>query len=249
MIRIAAVGDLHFDPDAAGTVRPRLEHLGERADVFLVAGDLTRLGEPHEAKVLAQELEGLPVPVVAVLGNHDYHADREDQVREVVEQGGITVLDGESTVLDVDGTRVGIAGMKGFGGGFAGASATDFGEPEMKAFVRHTIEVAGKLERVLRDLDADVRVVLLHYSPVAETLRGEPPEIHAFLGSYYLAEAIDRAGADLVIHGHAHRGSERGATPGGVPVRNVALPVIQRAYAVYEVAGRRAGDPDAAVGA
>lgn len=242
MIRIAAVGDLHFGADAAGSLRPRLEHLAERADVLLVAGDLTRLGEPAEAKILAEELQELSVPVVTVLGNHDYHADREDEVRRVVEGGGITVLDGESTVLDIDGTRVGIAGMKGFGGGFAGASASDFGEPEMKAFVRHTIEVAHNLERVLQDLDADVRVVLLHYSPVAETLRGEPPEIHAFLGSYHLAEAIDGAGADLVIHGHAHRGAERGVTPGGVPVRNVALPVIQRAYAVYEIAGSRAGD-------
>lgn len=242
MIRIAAVGDLHFGPDASGSVRPRLEHLAERADAFLVAGDLTRLGEPDEARALAEELRGLPVPVVTVLGNHDYHSDRQDDVRRVMEGAGITVLDGESTVLEVDGTRLGIAGMKGFGGGFAGASATDFGEPEMKAFVRHAIDVAERLERVLEDLDADVRVVLLHYSPVAETLRGEPPEIHAFLGSYLLAEAVDRAGADLVIHGHAHRGTERGVTPGGVPVRNVALPVIERAYAVYEVMTDRAGD-------
>ena len=242
MIRIAAVGDLHFGSDASGSVRPRLEHLAERADAFLVAGDLTRLGEPEEARALAEELRGLPVPVVTVLGNHDYHSNRQEEVRRVIEDAGITVLDGESMVLEIDGTRLGIAGMKGFGGGFAGASATDFGEPEMKAFVRHAIDVAERLERVLEDLDADVRVVLLHYSPVAETLRGEPPEIHAFLGSYLLAEAVDRAGADLVIHGHAHRGTERGVTPGGVPVRNVALPVIERAYAVYEVMTDRAGD-------
>jgi Icc-related predicted phosphoesterase len=145
-------------------------------------------------------------------------------------------------VLPVAGHRVGIAGSKGFGGGFAGACASDFGEPEMKAFVGHTRTLAGNLERALAGLRADRRIALLHYSPVAETLAGEPREIHAFLGSYLLAEAVDRAGADLVIHGHAHRGSRDGTTPGGVPVRNVAAPVIGRAYEVFRF---DAGDPSA----
>lgn len=140
-----------------------------------------------------------------------------------------------TTVVEVDGLRLGIAGVKGFGGGFAGACGSDFGEPEMKAFIRHTKETAERLEDTLDELDTDVRVALLHYSPVEDTLRGERLEIYPFLGSYLLAEAIDRAGADLVVHGHAHNGAEKGLTPGGVPVRNVAQPVIRQAYAVYTV--------------
>jgi Icc-related predicted phosphoesterase len=128
---------------------------------------------------------------------------------------------------------VGVAGTRGFGGGFAGANATDFGEPEMKAFVRLTKSLAEQLEESLSELDADVRVALMHYSPVKDTLRGEPLEIYPFLGSYLLAEAVDRAGADLVLHGHAHRGQEQGVTPGGVPVRNVAQHVIRRPYKLF----------------
>jgi Icc-related predicted phosphoesterase len=145
------------------------------------------------------------------------------------------VLEGEGSVLELGGVRVGVAGSKGFGGGFAGATGSEFGEPEMKAFIAHTRLLAGRLEEALRSIEADLTVVILHYSPIRETLAGEPPEIYPFLGSYLLAEAIDRVGADLVVHGHAHRGIERGSTPGGVPVRNVALPVIGRSYALYEV--------------
>jgi Icc-related predicted phosphoesterase len=235
VIRVAAVGDLHFGPDSAGTYRPHLEGIAESADVFLIAGDLTRLGEPEEARVLAEELRDLPIPTLAVLGNHDHHSDRQDEVRRIVEAAGIRVLEGESEVVEVEGTRLGVAGAKGFGGGFAGGSASDFGEPEMKAFIRHTIEVAGRLETAIAELDADHRVVLLHYAPVKETLQGEPAEIHPFLGSYLLGEAIDRAGADLVLHGHAHRGADSGATPGGIPVRNVAWPVIGQSYALFRL--------------
>ena len=233
MIRIAATGDLHFGPDSAGSFRPYLEEMGDRADVLLLAGDLTRRGDPEEAAVLAEELAAAPIPVVAVLGNHDYHSDEEMAVRKVLEDADVTVLEGESTVLDLDGSRLGIVGAKGFGGGFAGACATDFGEPEMKAFVRHTKDISAEIEGLLRELDTDVRVVLLHYAPIKETLYGEPPEIYAFLGSYLLAEAVDRAGADLILHGHAHRGAEKGVTPGGVHVRNVAQHVIRSAYNVY----------------
>ena len=131
--------------------------------------------------------------------------------------------------------------MKGFGGGFAGASGAEFGEPEMKAFIRHTKERSEALGSALASLRTDVRVALMHYAPIRETLQGEPPEIFPFLGSYLLAEAVDRSGADLVIHGHAHRGTEHGVTPGGVNVRNVAQTVIRQAYAVYgfETATRR----------
>ena len=233
MIRVAAVGDVHVGTDSAGRLAPRLAGLADHADVFLLAGDLTLRGRPEEAKVLAEELRGVRVPTIAVLGNHDYHSDEQDGVTEVLEQAGIRVLEGDAVVLEIGDRRVGIAGSKGFGGGFAGASASDFGEPEMKAFVGHTKALAGRLERALGGLRTDRRIVLLHYSPVAETLAGEPREIHAFLGSYLLAEAVDRVGADLVLHGHAHRGSRDGTTPGGVPVRNVAAPVIGRAYEVF----------------
>jgi Icc-related predicted phosphoesterase len=233
VIRVAAVGDVHVGLDSAGRLAPRLAGLAGHADLFLLAGDLTHRGRPEEAKVLAEELRGVGVPTVAVLGNHDYHSDEQEAVTEVLEDAGIKVLEGDAVVVEVGGRRVGIAGTKGFGGGFPGASASDFGEPEMKAFVGHTKTLAGRLERALDGLRADRRIALLHYSPVAETLAGEPREIHAFLGSYLLAEAVDRAGADLVIHGHAHRGSRDGTTAGGVPVRNVAAPVIGRAYEVF----------------
>lgn len=235
MIRVAAAGDLHFGVDSAGKFRPHLETMPGRADLLLLAGDLTRVGDPQEAAVLAAELRDPPLPVVAVLGNHDYQSDQESAVRRAMEDAGVLVLEGEGAVLEFDGTRVGIAGAKGFGGGFAGASGSDFGEPEMKAFVRHTKEVAARLEAALSALEADVRIALLHYSPIEGTLQGERLEIYPFLGSYLLAEAVDRAGADLVLHGHAHRGVEKGVTPGGAHVRNVAQTVIGHAYNVYSL--------------
>jgi Icc-related predicted phosphoesterase len=251
VIRIAATADVHLGRDSAGSLRPHLEDIDQHADMLLIAGDLTTCGHPDEARVLAAELAGLPVPAVAVLGNHDHHAGAEEELRSIVEDAGVTVLEGESTVVEVDGGRLGIAGAKGFGGGFAGACAADFGEAEMKRFVRHTKESAGRLGDALDALDVDCRVALLHYSPVEATLRGERPEIFPFLGSYLLAEAVDRAGADLVLHGHAHAGARQGVTPGGVPVRNVAQPVIGRAYAVFaldagERGAARAGDAGAA---
>ena len=233
MIRIAAVGDVHFGLDSAGTLRPHLEALPDQADLLLLAGDLTRCGDPDEAAVLARELEDVAVPKIAVLSNHDYHVNQEQAVTKILEQAGIRVLEGEGDVVDVHGTRVGIAGTKGFGGGFVGACGSDFGESEMKAFVRHTKELAKNLEDALLGLEADHRIALLHYSPIPETLVGEPLEIYPFLGSYLLAEAADRGRADVIFHGHAHRGTEKGVTPGGIHVRNVAEPVIRRAFGLY----------------
>jgi len=232
---VAAVADVHFGTDSAGRLRPHLEGLPDRADVLVLAGDLTTCGDPDEAAVLARELRDVGVPVLAVLGNHDYHAERDEDVRRVLERAGVQVLEGESAVVDVDGVRVGVAGVKGFGGGFAGACGTEFGEPEMKAFIAHTRGVAERLEAALSALDADVRVALLHFAPVKATLLGERLEIYPFLGSYLLGEAVDRAGADVVFHGHAHRGTEKGITPGGIHVRNVSVPVIRHAYNVYSL--------------
>ncbi|MGP4027512.1 metallophosphoesterase family protein [Actinomadura sp. 3N407] len=243
MIRVAAAGDLHVGPEVAGTYRRHLSALADQADVFLVAGDLTRHGTVEEGRAAAGELRDAGVPVVAVLGNHDYHSDAEEEITDILRDAGVTVLEGDGTVLDCGGTRLGIAGGKGFGGGFEGKCASDFGEPEMKAFVAHTKDFAGRLSTALLGLDADVVISLTHYSPAEDTLQGEPPEIYPFLGSYLLGEAIDSAGADLAVHGHAHKGTEKGLTQGGVRVRNVALPVLQHAYALYrldtaEVAGR-----------
>jgi Icc-related predicted phosphoesterase len=235
VIRIAAVGDVHVGTDSAGTLRPHFERVPRDADILLLAGDLTTCGEPHEAEILVQELAGLGVPVLAVLGNHDYHLERAGEVRNVLEQGGLQVLEGEGTVVPVNGSRLGIAGVKGFGGGFAGAHGTEFGEPEMKAFVRHTKHFAERLAATLERLEADAKVALLHYSPIKQTLLGERLELYPFLGSYMLAEAVDQGGADLCLHGHAHRGKEKGATPGGVHVRNVAQPVLRRAYGLYHL--------------
>jgi Icc-related predicted phosphoesterase len=234
--RVAAVGDVHLGPDLAGRHRAELAGLGRHADVLLLAGDRTRYGTVEEAAVVAAEYRDLPVPVVAVLGNHDYHSDQQEQVTKLLTDVGLTVLEGDGVLLDLPGGRLGVAGAKGFGLGFAGRSGSDFGEPEMKAFSRHGRRsaelLAGALETVA---DAEVVVALTHYAPVDDTLRGEPPEIWPFLGNYLLAEAIDHAGVQLAVHGHAHAGREKGLTAGGVPVRNVAQPVIGSAYAVYEI--------------
>jgi len=232
-VRIAAVGDVHLDESRRGSYRERLHDIEEKADVLLLAGDLTRHGTMEEARVVADEFRGLQIPVVAVLGNHDHHSDRPAEIAALLRDTGIEVLHDDATVLDIDGVRLGVVGGKGFGGGYAGKCASDFGEPEIKAFVGHTKRIADRWRVALKELQADRRVVLSHYSPVKDTLAGEPLEIYPFLGSYLLAEAVDSEGADLIIHGHAHSGTEKGVTPGGIRVRNVALPVLGRAYGVY----------------
>ena len=239
MIRVAAVGDIHVAEDTHDRLRPHFMALGEHADVLLLAGDLTNVGNRAEAQVLVHELRDTPVPIVAVLGNHDYHCDDPGGVRRALEEIGVTVLEGETVTLDIAGCRLGIAGTKGFGGGFAGACGHSFGEPEMKAFMQVTEDAAHTLEANLRALRCDYRIALLHYAPVKDTLAGERLEIHAFLGAYQLGEALDSAGCDLAVHGHAHHGAEKGMTPGGIPVRNVAMPLIKRPYAVYTLGGSR----------
>lgn len=256
MIRVAAVGDVHLAPEIAGRHRAGLTDLADRADVLLLAGDLTRHGTVEEARVVADEYRDLGVPVVAVLGNHDHHGDVPDAVVDVLTDAGITVLEGEATVLDVDGVSVGIAGAKGFGLGFAGRCGSEFGEPEMKAFTRHGRLSAEILADALASVaDTDLRIALTHYAPIDHTLVGEPPEIWPFLGNYLLGEAIDAHGCALAVHGHAHAGTEKGVTDGGVRVRNVAQPVLGAAYALYLVepahvagdGGHRDGDADRSV--
>jgi Icc-related predicted phosphoesterase len=232
-VRIAAVGDVHIGLNGQGALRPMLERVHEQADVLLLAGDLTNHGETAEARVLAAELAGLPLPIVAVLGNHDYHRGHEREIRAELEAAGVRVLEEESVVIEARGIRIGIAGVKGFGGGFKGACGSEFGEEEMKAFIRHTKQKAHALCEQLTRLESDVKIALMHYSPARNTLEGEKLEIYPFLGSHLLGDAVEAAGCHLALHGHAHKGVELGATPGGVPVRNVAQAVLRRPYALY----------------
>ncbi|TNY36623.1 metallophosphoesterase family protein [Thermomonospora catenispora] len=236
MIRVAAVGDIHVGADTAGRYRRHVTGLAGHADVLLVAGDLTRHGTVEEGRVAVEELKDAPVPVIAVLGNHDHHSDAQDEIAAMLRDAGIIVLEGDGAIVDCDGVRLGVAGGKGFGGGFPGRSAGEFGERVMKEFVRETRSFSERLRQALTEVNeagADVTIALTHYSPIKETLAGEPLEIYPFLGSYLMAEAIDEAGADLAVHGHAHLGSEKGVTSAGTRVRNVALPVLGQAYAVY----------------
>jgi Icc-related predicted phosphoesterase len=233
VIRVAAVGDLHLAPDSLAAWQQALGGVADEADLLLLAGDLTRSGAADEAEALGRLLRGMRIPTLAVLGNHDFDADRPESVAKALEENGASCLEGRSGIVEVRGVHVGVAGSKGFGGGFEGACGSEFGEPEMKAFLRHTRSLAQGLEKALTDLDADLRIALLHYAPVPDTLAGERLEIYPFLGSYLLGEAVDRAGADLVLHGHAHAGREKGVTPAGIRVRNVAQPVIGHAYHVY----------------
>jgi Icc-related predicted phosphoesterase len=243
-LRIAAVGDIHagVEPASAHRLRQGFAHVGDAVDALLLAGDLTRCGDPVEAAVVADAAARAGVPTVAVLGNHDLHSGRVAEVVDVLASAGVTVLEGAGTVVDLPTGRLGVTGGKGFGGGFAGACVSEFGEPEVKEFARHAAAVADRLAAAMARTTAvggiDAHVVLLHYSPVRDTLQGEPPEIYPFLGSYLLAEAVDRVGADLVVHGHAHRGTEKGVTPGGIRVRNVAQPVLRSAYRVFELPRR-----------
>lgn len=234
-MRIAAVGDVHLGEESGGSLRPVLRELPERADVLLLAGDLTRHGTLAEGLVVATEFADLGLPVIAVLGNHDHHSDQQDEITAALTDHGITVLEGSATTVRVDGHTLGVAGTKGFGGGFAGKCASVFGERQMREFALHSEELANSLRTALASLDADTTVALTHYSPISDTLHGEPREIYPFLGSYLLGEAIDEAGVALALHGHAHAGTERGTTPGGIRVRNVAQPVIRTAYAVYDL--------------
>ena len=244
MIRLAAVGDVHFAADSPGRLRPHLEAAAGDIDLLLLAGDLTRRGDPAEAGVLAEELRGLGMPAIAVLGNHDYHMNAQDEICAILETAGVRVLEGGGTVVSVGDAAVGVAGVKGFGGGFAGACATEFGEPEMKRFAAGSRLAADALRHALSGLACDARVALLHYSPVEATLVGEHPSLWPFLGSYLLAEAVDEAGAVLALHGHAHAGSaDEACTPGGVRVRNVAQPVIRRPFAVVELRAQLAPSP------
>lgn len=233
MIRVAAVGDLHYDRHSQNRLRDAFQSLRHRADLLLIAGDLTQSGSVDEAAALAHDLRDTGIPVISVLGNHDFHQDVQDRICAVLMDAGIMVLEGDSATLQVRHHSVGVMGLKGFGGGFFGACVTDFGEPETKSFARHAKAQANILKEGLQTLKTDFKFSLTHFSPVEGTLLGEKREIYPFLGSYLLGEAIDSSGVHAAFHGHAHFGTERGTTKGGIPVRNVAQTVIRHAYHIY----------------
>lgn len=226
-VRFAALADLHCTEASGGTLRGLFKQAADAADAMLLAGDLTDYGTPKEARVLADELSVVSMPVVAVLGNHDYESNAADEVRRTLQSAGVQVLDGEA--VEVHG--IGIAGAKGFAGGFGRASLGAWGEAAIKSFVNEAVREAMKLESALAKLRTRQRIALLHYAPIAATVQGEPAEIFAFLGSSRLEDPLLRYPVDAVVHGHAHRGTLEGRTLDGTPVYNVAKPLLQRALA------------------
>jgi Icc-related predicted phosphoesterase len=222
-MRIAAAADLHFFSPRYGEIREQLAQVRDQADLLVLAGDLTNYGKPEEMEQLLTSLVRLRLPIVAVLGNHDYESGAAGTLMRMLTDAGIKLLDG--TAYERDG--VGFAGTKGFPGGFGRGALTAFGEPEVKAFVQAAIDEAVKLERAMSQLRTKKRVVVLHYSPVADTVQGESPEIFPYLGSSRLGQVVDRHGADIIFHGHAHHGYPDGKTTAGIPVHNVAIPILQ----------------------
>jgi len=219
------MGDLHVSKTSQGTLQPLFGQISDVADVLLLCGDFTDYGLPDEARVLVRELAAaMKIPVIAVLGNHDYEGGKSDEIRSILVDGGVSVLDGEAT--EVHG--VGFAGVKGFAGGFGRGALGPWGERAIKAFVQEAVDEALKLEAALARLRTQKRVALLHYSPIRATVEGEPPEIFAFLGSSRLEEPINRYRVSAVFHGHAHRGTPEGRTSTGIPVHNVAIPLLTR---------------------
>src|SRR6201993_982919 len=222
-MRIAATADLHFTAQRYSALRDQLNQVRDEADLLVLAGDLTNFGQPAEMEPLLNALVRLRVPTVAVLGNHDYESGKQAELMRMMTAAGIKVLDG--TAYERDG--VGFAGTKGFVGGFGRGLLTAFGEPEIKQFVQASIDEALKLERAMAQLRTPKRVVVVHYSPICATVQGEAPEIYPFMGTTRLAEVVDRHGADLVLHGHAHHGKPCGRTTTGVPIHNVAISLLQ----------------------
>jgi Icc-related predicted phosphoesterase len=226
VVRLAAVGDLHVKKTSQGAVAPLLTPVNEQADVLLLCGDLTDYGLPEEAAILAKELSGVRIPMIAVLGNHDYESGQQAEVARILSESGIKVLDGEA--LEIKG--IGFAGAKGFLGGFGRGTLGAWGEPGVKRFVQEAIDEALKLESALARLRTERRVALLHYSPIRGTTEGEPLEIMPYLGTSRLEEPLNRHPVHLVFHGHAHHGSLEGKTSAGTPVYNVALPLLMRTF-------------------
>src|SRR5438132_673755 len=222
-LRIAALGDLHYGKASQGLLQPLMTQINQAADILLLAGDLTDYGHVDEATMLAKELTAVvKIPIVAVLGNHDFESGHEAEITQIFEAAGVKVLDGESCEV----LGIGFAGVKGFGGGFGQRVLAPWGEKIVKQFVHEAIEEALKLESALSRLRTDRRYALLHYAPIEATVETEPKEIYPFLGCSRLEEPLNRYPLDGVFHGHAHHGSDRGKTKRGVPVHNASPPLM-----------------------
>jgi Icc-related predicted phosphoesterase len=226
VVRLAAVGDIHCTKTSQGALQPLFSKIAESADVLLLCGDLTDYGLPEEAEILVQELSVARMPTIAVLGNHDYESEKQDEVQQILTNAGITVLDGQA--CEVRG--IGFAGVKGFAGGFGSKALGAWGEPTIKKFVHEAVDEALKLEAALAKLHTPQRIAVLHYSPIQETVEGEPPEIFPFLGSSRLEEPLTRYSVTVALHGHAHHGHLEGRTSSDIPVYNVSMPLLKRAF-------------------
>lgn len=245
-LRIAAVGDLHYDTSNRSSLREIFSDVNRSADILVLCGDLTTTGRPDQVRAFAEELSSIRIPVVAVLGNHDHDGGAVAEVCEILGEVGVRVLDGRHVVIE----GIGFAGVKGFAGGFGRGTLAPFGEPLIKEFVQHAIDESLKLENALRSLDTKEKVVVLHYSPIVETIVGEPEQIYPFLGSSRLLTPLETHGATVVFHGHAHHGTLEARSPAGIPVFNVALPVLRQAGRTYQIwtvraperRGRRRGE-------
>ena len=226
VVRIGAMADIHCSKESRGQIQPLLTQVAALVDVLLLGGDLTDYGLPEEAHILAHELSGVQVPMIAVLGNHDYEAGKQQEIGHILAEAGLKMLDGDA--YEVLG--VGIAGIKGFGGGFGRGTLGPWGEDAVKRFVHEAVDEALKLESALARLRTPQRIALLHYAPIEATVAGEPREIYPFLGCGRLAEPLTRYPVAAVFHGHAHRGSLEGKINDVIPVYNVALPLLQRLW-------------------
>jgi Icc-related predicted phosphoesterase len=233
-MRVAAMGDLHVREDNESSYRELFGEISREADVLVLTGDLTDLGKPREAEILAHDLKACSIPVVGVLGNHDYECGCPEEVTKILRDAGMKILDGQA--VEIDG--VGFVGVKGFAGGFGRRMLGSFGEPAIKQFVNEAMNEALRLENAMRQVRSKRSMVILHYAPVADTIESEPEEIYPFLGSSRLGETIDRFKVSAIVHGHAHRGRFEGRTPGGQPVYNVAKHIEKpsgKPYAILEI--------------
>src|SRR3954463_6930167 len=235
-LRVAAIGDLHVQENDVAPYRDLFAEISSEADVLVLCGDLTNFGKTSEAEILAEDIRACSIPVVGVLGNHDYECGQPEEVARILHEAGMTVLDEQA--IEIDG--VGFAGVKGFMGGYGRGELAPFGEPIAKAFVDEAMNEARKLENQLRTLRTERSVAVLHYSPIVDTIEGEPEAIYQYLGSQRLCDPIDRfEHVKAVVHGHAHHGTYEGRTPRGTPVYNVAQfvvkPLFGRPYALIEV--------------
>jgi Icc-related predicted phosphoesterase len=235
-LRVAAIGDLHVMEDSVAPYRELFAEISNEADVLVLCGDLTNFGKTREAEILAEDIRSCSIPVVGVLGNHDYECGQPEKVCSILHDAGMTVLDEQA--VEIEG--VGFAGVKGFLGGYGRGELAPFGEPIVKAMVDEVLSESRKLENQLRTLRTERSVAVLHYSPVPDTLEGEPPAIYQYLGSQRLCDPIDRFDhVKAVVHGHAHHGTYEGRTPQGRPVYNVAQfvlkPLFGKPYVVLEI--------------